>query len=285
MRVTMMKSIRSSRQMRFLSSNPIRLAGFLLVPCGVAAALTSAWWPSASPVLAPGADGQERRSVLVELFTSEGCSSCPPADALLARLDTEQFVSGVQAIVLSEHVTYWNHEGWQDPFSLDEITDRQAQYVSRFGLNSSYTPQVVIDGAAQVVGSDEAGLRHSIAQAAAASPVNLQIDGAAWQGNAVHFKVHAGNGPAPDANARLTAALAVDSAQTAIKSGENAGRTVRHVAVVRTMQELNKGALDGRDLSIKMPGGNGSSPVRLVVFLTDRHSGRVVGAAEQTLAR
>jgi len=272
--------------MRVLRSNPILFAAFLFLACGAAAALSRVWWPASSPVLAPGADTQPRHPVLVELFTSEGCSSCPPADALLVRLDAEQFVPGAQAIVLSEHVTYWNRQGWEDPFSLEDVTERQQQYANRFGPDSVYTPEAVIDGVTQVVGNDEGAMRSTIAHAAAATPVDLEIQGAAWQGNAVHFKVRAGTGStAPDANARLTAALAIDSAQTAIKAGENAGRTVHHVAVVRALQEMNKGALDGRDLSLKMPGGSGSGPVRLVVFLTDRHSGRVVGAAEQTLSR
>jgi hypothetical protein len=273
-------------QMRAIRSNPLLLGAFLLLACGAAAGFSRVWWPATSPVLAPGADSQPRHPVLVELFTSEGCSSCPPADALLVRLDAEQFVPGAQAIVLSEHVTYWNREGWQDPFSLEDATDRQQQYANRFGPDSVYTPEAVIDGTDHLVGSDVDAMRNTIAHAAAATPIDLQIEGAAWQGNAVHFKVRAGGGSGPpDANARLTAVLAIDSAQTAIKSGENAGRTVQHVAVVRVMQEMNKGAFDGRDLSLKMPNGSKPGPVRLVVFLTDRHSGRVTGAAEQTLPR
>jgi hypothetical protein len=115
-----------------------------------------------------------RQPVLVELFTSEGCSDCPPADALLARLDATQFVPDAQAIVLSEHVTYWDHQGWRDPFSLEELTARQEQYVRRFGLDSSYTPQMVVDGAAQFVGNDPRALSRALATAAAAPKKRLR---------------------------------------------------------------------------------------------------------------
>jgi hypothetical protein len=227
-----------------------------------------------------------RQPVLVELFTSEGCSSCPPADALLARLDEQQFVSGAEAIVLSEHVTYWNDGGWRDPFSLDTVTDRQQQYAARFGLDSVYTPQAVVDGVAQMTGSDSAALARAIARAASGprSGAALVIQDAAWSGGTVSFKVAGAAG----ADGRLMAALAEDSEKSSVARGENAGRTLRHVAVVRVLQDMGKGAADGRTLTLALPdaGRAGQSgPVRLVVFLTDRRAGRVLSVAEQTLTR
>ena len=226
-----------------------------------------------------------RVPVLVELFTSEGCSDCPPADALLERLDATQAVPGADAIVLSEHVTYWNHEGWQDPFSFDDIDERQTEYVQRFGLQSSYTPQMVVDGATQFVGSNAAALEAALVRAAQTPKQQLAIENAHWDGGAVTFTVR---GPA-GSNANLFAALAANATQSEVGRGENAGRTLHHVAVVRVIKNFGSKAGDGR--ALKLSGGSfghgeeAKDPVRLVVFLADRKNGHVVAVAEQTLSR
>jgi hypothetical protein len=225
-----------------------------------------------------------RQPVLVELFTSEGCSDCPPADALLARLDATQFVPDAQAIVLSEHVTYWDHQGWRDPFSLEELTARQEQYVRRFGLDSSYTPQMVVDGAAQFVGNDPRALSRAVASAAASPKKALAIENARSDSRAVQFSVRGAAG----SGARLVAVLAADATHSEVSRGENAGRTLHHVAVVRVIKEFDKSALDGRPLEIVNPshphGEKSPGAVRLVVFLADSKTGKVEAVAEQTLS-
>jgi hypothetical protein len=222
--------------------------------------------------------------VLVELFTSEGCSDCPPADALLGQLDTKQPVAGAQAIVLSEHVTYWDRNGWRDPFSLDAMTDRQETYQRHFGLDSSYTPQMVVDGAAQFVGSNGRALVAALQSAAKTAKQPLTIENAKWDHGSATFSVR---GAAPT-GARLFAALAADATHQEVSGGENAGRTLHHVAVVRVMKEFGPEVTDGRTL--KLSGDfsrkdESDGQVRLVVFFAERKTGRVLGAAEQTLSR
>ena len=226
-----------------------------------------------------------RAPVLVELFTSEGCSDCPPADALLAKLDATQPIPGAQTIVLSEHVTYWNHQGWRDPFSFDAMTERQEDYVRRFGLDSSYTPQMVVNGAEQFVGSNARALSQAVQKEIAVPKQEIAIEGATWDHGVAQFSIHA-NSPV---GAKLVAVLAADATHSEVARGENAGRTLHHTAVVRVIKEFDSNVADGREL--KLAGGplsqkdEASGPVRLVVFLVDRKTGRVLGAAQQILPR
>ncbi len=236
---------------------------------------------TAKAVVAP-----PRQPVLVELFTSEGCSDCPPADALLARLDTTQFVPRAEAIVLSEHVTYWNHLGWRDPFSFEAMDERQQFYVDRFRLDSAYTPQMVVDGTAQFVGSDAAALTRAVAQSAATLKPALAIENVQrTTGGTVTFTVRA----APGATGNLVAALAENATRSEVARGENAGRTLHHVAVVRVLKVFAPGSADGRPLELS--GGNllnankDGESLRLVVFLADRGSGHVIAITEQTMGK
>jgi hypothetical protein len=116
-----------------------------------------------------------RTPVLVELFTSEGCSSCPPADALLIKFQQEQPIPEAQIIVLEEHVDYWEGLGWHDRFSSHQFTDRQNVYGARFKLESVYTPQMVVDGTEEFVGNDAAKARRTIAHAAQTTKIDLRL--------------------------------------------------------------------------------------------------------------
>src|ERR1700721_3074624 len=119
----------------------------------------------------------DRKAVVVELFPSEACSSCPPADALLQRLQEQQPVAGAEVITLEEHVDYWNHDGWSDPFSSPEWTERQLEYGTKF-KNDAYTPQMVVDGRSQFVGNSSRGAELEIAKAARAEKTEVAITSA-----------------------------------------------------------------------------------------------------------
>lgn len=246
---------------------------------GIGLALALLWGAQALEASGQNAAAQGK-PVLVELFTSEGCSDCPPADALLEALDKTQPFAGVRAIVLSEHVTYWDRLGWRDPFSLEEMTERQQAYSTQFGLQDVYTPQMVVDGTAQFVGSDRRALEGAMRAAAAKGKEELAIENAHWDSGAVAFSVQG----TLSSGVRVMAALAADATHSEVARGENAGRTLQHVAVVRAMKSFGGDAMDRRELKLgakNLPDG----PVRLVVFVVDARTGQVVGAAEQTLAR
>lgn len=168
---------------------------------------------------------------VVELFTSEGCSSCPPADALLRRL-ADRNENGTQIIVLSEHVTYWNRLGWTDPFSSDILTNRQNRYADRFHLDSVYTPQIVVNGREQVLGSEESAVLSAIRRQPAQPQLSLQILSIRRQGAAVHVGFAVAGELLSQAD--VFAALVDDTDTSQISRGENSGRALTHVNVVRT---------------------------------------------------
>ncbi len=258
-----------------------RALAFLLL-CAALSALAFHSAPAQQPQVAQVSS--DRRPVLVELFTSEGCSDCPPADALLADLDEKQFVPGADAIVLSEHVTYWNHEGWRDPFSFNAIDERQQDYERVFGVGDVYTPQMVVDGTEQFVGSNLQKLTTALQHEAATPKIAVQIEDAhTAQAGTVAFAVRLPAGT----KGSLVAAVAENATVSEVSRGENAGRTLHHVAVVRVIKEFSSSAGDGRPLELTgsslADADKTGTPLRLVVFLARRSDGRVLGAAEQTL--
>jgi len=206
--------------------------------------------------------GSDRAPVLVELFTSEGCSSCPPADRLLETLDSS-------VIVLSEHVDYWDQLGWRDPFSSHANTLRQETYARRFATQGPYTPQMVINGAAEFVGSDARRAMQEIAVSAkrervpvrlARSGTNLQIEtGVVAHGSDVML------------------GIAEDSGTSQVTAGENRGRNLRHVAVLRSLRKVGT-VRRGGVFTRSIPLGSEADGKRLIVFLQNSDLGKVSGA-------
>lgn len=243
----------------------------------LAVALAACLTASGAFAQTSGASG-DRVPVLAELFTSEGCSSCPPADRILEMLAATQPVDGVYIVGLSEHVTYWDHQGWRDPFGSRQFTYRQNQYGSHFKLESVFTPQLVIDGSAQMVGSDTSALQRVLSEAARAPKPALNIS-AALSNKGVEVSA---SGPGIEGGAELLWAVAEDDLIVEVKRGENAKRTLRHSGVVRTLitrkidtakAAANTGAV------IELQPEWKRENLRLVAFVQDPKTRRVTSVA------
>ncbi|HWE23467.1 MAG TPA: DUF1223 domain-containing protein [Myxococcales bacterium] len=213
--------------------------------------------------------GGGRVPVLIELFTSEGCSSCPPADALLAKLVREQPVEGVEILALSEHVDYWDSLGWRDPYSSPVFTRRQEAYGSLMNRVNIYTPQAIVDGRTDVLGTDERAIRK--ASSAAAAQSHGTIDGRR-SAKSLHLDAAV---PA-HRGADVFLAAVDDPPPARVERGENAGRTLSHVRVVRVLKQIGK--LDQANASFDVDLDAHLQQLRLVAFVQERTTGRVLAA-------
>jgi hypothetical protein len=225
--------------------------------------------------------------VVLELFTSEGCSSCPPADALLAKLEAQQPIANTQVIALEEHVDYWNNGGWMDPFSGREWTTRQQDYAAVLKNQNPYTPQIIVDGHTEFVGNREGSALEAIEKAAAQpkAHVTLSLNSSAKPGTeqaavTVDQLTAAKHGDKPE----VWLAITEGGLHSAVSAGENAGSDVHHASVVRAFRKLGSINLN------KESSYSGTSPVRLdsswkrqnvrvVVFVQEQKSRQILGAA------
>lgn len=232
---------------------------------------------------AEGTPQPPRAPVLVELFTSQGCSSCPPADDLLRRLIREQPLSGIEVIALSEHVDYWNRLGWKDPFSSSRFTNRQEVYSVQFDGNGMYTPQAVVDGRFQMVGSDAPKLRDAILAAAQSPKARVEVRAHKTGGDRVAVSVDVRDVPENQrGDIDVMLALVEDGLTVDVKRGENASRRLCHDAVARTLDRIGTLARDARAAVFKAEPRVASdwsrANLRVVVFLQHRRSAYIVGA-------
>jgi hypothetical protein len=224
------------------------------------------------------AAAQSRPPVVVELFTSEGCSSCPPADNLLMRLSRS--ISDVEVIPLSEHVDYWNHLGWTDRFSSPVFSARQQDYGRAFRLENVYTPQMVVDGVVQFSGSDSARAQDEIRKAAEVPKAAIAI---AMRGSDVaHLEV--ASVPQGVRNVDMFLVITETGLETTPRAGENGGRHLRHTGVVRSITgighfDTKKSATYAADAKISLSPEWSRENVRLVLFAQDRSSRKIIGAA------
>jgi hypothetical protein len=213
--------------------------------------------------------------VVIELFTAEGCSSCPPADSLLAQISGKT-ADGALLIVLGEHVDYWNNLGWKDRFSSSLFTERQNKYVNWLHLQSAYTPEMVIDGRVEVLGNDAHAVAKTIASEAA-RPKSATV-ALSWESqNKIHIAVQA---PAQSSD-NIALAMTEDDLTTSVGGGENKGRTLRHTAVVRQLKSVGKTSQGNFAATVDVPAQAewNLQKSKVVVFVQDTHSGEILGAA------
>jgi hypothetical protein len=221
--------------------------------------------PFASPATADDARADDARPVVVELFTSQGCSSCPPADRLLGKLKDRPGV-----IALSLHVDYWDYIGWQDPYGKARHTDRQQAYKRRLGLDYVYTPQIVVDGRLQAVGSQRQAVLDRIERARAQAP-------------AIRPRLEAGRAVVPAAPVARTARVWLVTFDgrhaTQVADGENAGDRLVNHNVVRGWRDL--GAYTGARLEIPLDLADARAAGRsgCALLVQAEESGEILGAA------
>ncbi len=215
---------------------------------------------------------------VLELFTSEGCSSCPPADALMAALEARGRADGTVLVPLSFHVDYWDRLGWADPYGSALWTARQRGYAASLGEDGLYTPQLVVNGTTAMVGSRAAEVEAAVAKALA-TPAAVAVGLTVRAGDelAVAWTVDA----VPVADSLLRLAVVADRVASEVARGENAGRTLPHVNVVRALHTVRLTSTAG-SVELPLPEGLTAEHARVVAYVQDTDSFAVIGAAVAT---
>ena len=265
----------------------ILLAVFSLA---VPAAIVLGTWALSADAQAsdhPKSTNGKRVPVIVELFTSEGCSSCPPADALLRKLDAEQPVEGAEVIILGEHVDYWNYIGWTDRFSSSQFTARQDSYTQRFNLDSAYTPQMIVDGIHELNGTDERGAKRTISSQSEKAKADLQLSLTRKDGrdDAYVLRVLA-NGLDAKNQSQLFLAVTENGLESQVNKGENDGRFLRHSGVVRRLSPMSGfDPAKPNEATIRIEKDWKPEKLRVIAFVQQVGDRRIVAAASVPLPK
>ena len=216
---------------------------------------------------------------VIELFTSEGCSSCPPADKLVEKIQQES--NNQPVYILAFHVDYWNRLGWKDVFSSAAYSKRQNQYADWLKTQSVYTPQIVVNGRKEFIGSEEGTLRNAIKSSLQKpSPLVLTLNDVKFDKDKVGLNY---NIEGTTNNASLVLALVQKSATTNVKAGENGGRTLSHVQIVRNLQTLDLGGKNNGSATIAIPSTLNNQSLEVVAFLQNNGNGQILAAAKSSL--
>jgi hypothetical protein len=230
--------------------------------------------------------------VVVELFTSEGCSSCPPADQLLAKLEEEQPIRNVEVIALEQHVDYWNNGGWIDPFSSSSATMRQYAYASALANGNAYTPQMVVYGQNEFTGSRSGQAGNVIEQAGSKKKAEVTVIGAKRDNvdNGDKFFVRVGAIPnlSSGDTAELWMAITETGLHSKVRGGENSGEDLHHAAVVRKMWKIGAAKDSGAasfssEERIKIDRAWKRENARVVAFVQEKKSKKILGAGSTRL--
>jgi hypothetical protein len=227
-----------------------------------------------------------RKPVLVELFTSEGCSSCPPADALLQTLLAKQPVHGAEIVALEEHVDYWNRLGWIDPYSSAKWTERQSAYAAKFG-NDAYTPELVVDGRVNFVGSNAREAEREIEKASLETQTAITIaPKESDQNGSKNFSISVARIEGAEAGdaAEVWLAVTEDGLRSSVSAGENEGRVLNHIATLRSLRkigvaEMNAASSYSGISQVKLDPRWNAANTRITVFVQGSRSREILGAA------
>ncbi|MBC9914638.1 DUF1223 domain-containing protein [Chitinophaga varians] len=218
-------------------------------------------------------DSHDKGFAVVELFTSEGCWSCPPADELIAKLQKGN--NNQQLYIMAFHVDYWDHQGWKDRFSQADFTERQKQYASWLRLNNIYTPQLIVNGRTEMVGSEEGAVLGAISaalQETNAQPLSLK----AAQANSELTISY--SGAVPNKKARILVALVQKNASSQVNAGENAGKQLTHVQIVRRLQQQE--LKEEGEVTLSLPDDFRKNGWEVIAFVQHKNTGAITQAAK-----
>ena len=227
-----------------------------------------------------------RVPVVLELFTSEGCSSCPPADALLAKLEEQQPVAGAEIIALEEHVDYWDHEGWVDPFSSGQWTQRQQVYASGFADHGVYTPELVVNGRSGFVGSHGSDAYRAVTSAVAQPRTDVSVSllkSERHDHEQVRVEVGKVQGAQQGDVVEVWLAITETALHSSVTGGENAGHDLHHAPVLRSLHKAGTSNLNATpsfagESDLKLDSAWKRSNLRIVAFVQEKRSHHILGA-------